>query len=114
VCRIVMKVAFLNWLADMLAPWFIPREDYDTVQERKSRAIWQAMEADRIADRAVQETHELLTKSYEGYRPFERYGDSADIYEYRHQDVALMSETWGWQIRLKRSSFVSKNTPLSS
>lgn len=106
-----MKQAFVNWLADILAPWFIPREDYDAVQERQSRAIWQAKEADRIADRAVRETHELLTKSYEGYRPFEHYADRAEVREFRHKDVSLPGETWGWSIRLDDMRFYTMCDP---
>jgi DNA repair exonuclease SbcCD ATPase subunit len=97
----MMQRAFLDWLSDILANWFIPRDDYDAVQERLWRAISEAQRADERADAAIRETHELLTESYDrNYRPFETYADAAKVREFKHEDISFQGETWGWQIRL--------------
>jgi hypothetical protein len=86
-----MKKAFLNWLSDFLSDW--------------------VQLADERASAAIRETHELLDKAYQSYCPFEHYSDTAEVREFRHHDVMLQRETWGWQIQLDDERFYTLRDP---
>lgn len=93
-----------EWLNDLLARWFVPRDDFNQVQERQ----WSAT---RHANRLQLEVNELLTKAYSGYRAFEQFGNAAEIKEFKYEDIRCDEICWGWQIRLPARRFYTSRYP---
>ena len=101
-----------EWLADYVQEWFVPRADYDEAQERKARATNRAIEAEEEARSIRREYPQLLERAYGGtYRPFEQLVDRVDVRGFRHKDVSIPGETWGWQIRLDNTRFYASFDP---
>lgn len=93
-----------EWLNDLLARWFVPRDDFNQVQERQESAI-------RHSHRLQREVKELLTKAYSSYRPFEQFGNAAEITELRHHDIQCDAIRLGWQVSLPLQRFYTLRDP---
>lgn len=80
-----MKKALLEWITELLSPWFMPVIEFDECQMRCWHRV-DAIEHSRSA--VVEELHELMNHSYErGYKTYERVADDTALELFKMPDI---------------------------
>ena len=100
-----VKKAFMEWLGELLSPWFTTREDYSQVHS----LLWRSRETER---RAVAESREVLDRIYVNrYQPFEECIDAKVDFEKSFNDIHFQGCVLRWQVRLADRWFICTFDP---